>query len=91
MKKVLALALALLASPAFANDEIPVDCIDYEYYDDLDYYGAFKVIAYGFGGAANRGAEGTSELILGNDGVQYVSVFEEEVVCIDTLANKQKQ
>ncbi len=90
MKKTLALILALLATPAFANDEIPVGCIDYEYYNDLDYYGSFQVIAYGKGGVENRGAEGTSELIQDVNGEQFVSIFTSESVCIDTLENMQK-
>lgn len=90
MKKTLALILTLLASPAFANDEIPTDCIDYEYYGDLEYYGSFHVVFYGKGGPQNRGTEGTSELIQDTKGNQFVSIFTNDYVCIDTLENMQK-
>lgn len=85
MKKFLIIAM-LFAFPVIAQeDEIPLGCIDFEYYSDLDYYESFTVVKYGRGGAENRGTGGTIELIQDKHGHLFQAFFTDTDVCISTF------
>lgn len=93
MKKLmLSCAIFLFAPMAIAEqvvDKMPQECIDMEYYDDMEYYGQFEVVRYGQSGAAGRGDIGSTELIRDNfDHETYAATFTDWGVCIELVGGK---
>lgn len=89
IKSAILIAILITAYPSHARGEtydvvkdMPTGCIDPEYYYDLEYYGEYKVVAYGAGGIEYRGDVDTTELIQVDNGQQYVAYFRAEDVCI---------